>query len=48
MLGQEPTFPVFPDVQNILQGPFYHPDPMIDLAIIKLETSKNLAVLAGL
>jgi hypothetical protein len=36
ILGQEPTFPVFPGVQTILEGPFYHPDSAVDLVAIKL------------
>jgi hypothetical protein len=42
ILGQEPTFPVFPGVQTILEGPFYHPDSAVDLAAIKLTRDPDL------
>jgi hypothetical protein len=42
VLGQEPTFPVFPSVQTILEGPFYHPDSAIDLAVVKLTPDPEL------
>lgn len=38
ILGHEPTHPVFPGVQTILEGPFYHPDLTVDLAAIKLTS----------
>jgi hypothetical protein len=42
VLGQEPTFPVFPCVQSILERPFYHPDSAVDLAVVKLTPDPNL------
>ena len=34
---QDPTWPIFPKPLTISRGPFYHPDPAIDVAVFATE-----------